>query len=126
LSDIVLDASAVMAWLRGTPGGRKVAEWLDLATQGKRHLLMSAVNWGEIFYSLWIRNGELIAREKCEEIRRLPVEFVGADLEMTQLAAELKARHGLPYADGFAAALALQRRPNWRPPMHISAKSPTA
>jgi len=36
--------------------------------------------------------------------------FVAADLELTRTAAELRAEHKLPYTDGLAAALALQRK----------------
>jgi predicted nucleic acid-binding protein len=44
------------------------------------------------------------------EIAQLPIEIVGVDMELTKLAASLKAQHNLPYADCFAAALAQARK----------------
>jgi len=42
--------------------------------------------------------------------QQLPIEIVGVDMELGKLAASLKARHNLPYADCFAAALAQARK----------------
>jgi predicted nucleic acid-binding protein len=42
-----------------------------------------------------------------EEIAQLPITVVPADPGQTRLAAELKAQHKLPYADCFAASLAI-------------------
>jgi predicted nucleic acid-binding protein len=41
---------------------------------------------------------------------RLPIAIVSADEAQTRLAAELKAEQKLPYADCFAASLALIRQ----------------
>jgi predicted nucleic acid-binding protein len=43
-------------------------------------------------------------------LTNLPIEHCPADLELTRLAAEIKAQHKLGYADSFAAALAVVRR----------------
>ena len=107
---IVLDASALMIFFENRPGVEKVEELIRLAVEGKRQLLMSVVNWGEVYYSIWRTKGPGIARKVIEDIAQLPLEIVDADLELTRSAAELRAEHKLPYADGFAAALALQRK----------------
>lgn len=109
MKPIVFDASAIMTWFQGNPGSRKVEEWLDLAAQGKRSLLMSVINWGEVYYSTWVRQGEEAGQRAMVVLSRLPIELISADAELARLAAQLKARHGLPYADGFAAGLALLR-----------------
>lgn len=109
MKPIVFDASAIMAWFQGKSGSEKVEEWLDLGEQGKRGLLMSVVNWGEVYYATWVRSGEQAARRAEVALARLPIEIVTADAELTLVAARLKARHGLPYADGFAAGLAIVR-----------------
>ncbi len=64
------------------------------------------VNWGEVCYSVWRAHGERAAESKLQDFAQLPVVFVEADTELTKQAASLKARHNLPYADCFAAALA--------------------
>ena len=103
----VLDASAVMTFFDNRPGAEKVQDLFTLASEGKRDLCMSVVNWGEVYYSIWRVHGQLAARRVAAEISQLPTEIVGADIELTRVAASLRAEHQLPYADCFGAALAL-------------------
>lgn len=107
---VVLDASAVMTFFENRPGADKVEDLIHLAVAGKRHLLMSVVNWGEVYYSTWRAHGPGVARKIIEDIAQLPIELVDADFDLTRTAAELRADHKLPYTDCFAAALAAQRR----------------
>ena len=106
----VLDASALMTFFEDRAGADKVEDLLAKAAEAKRPLAMSVVNWGEVYYSVWRARGEKAAAAKLHEIAQLPVEIVGVDLELGKLAARLKAEHNLPYADGFAAALAQARK----------------
>ncbi len=107
---IVLDASAVMTFFEDRPGAAKVEEIVARAAEGKCELLMSVVNWGEVYYSVWRAKGPAMARKIVAEIGQLPIELVDAGYELTKLAAELHAEHKLPYADCFAAALAADRK----------------
>ena len=107
---IVLDASALMTFFEDRPGAGKVEELIRLGVEGKRQLLMSVVNWGEVYYSTWRAKGPGVARKVLEDIAQLPLEIVDADLELTRTAAELRVEHKLPYTDCFAAALATSRR----------------
>jgi ribonuclease VapC len=107
---IVLDASALMTLSANRPGAEKVEHLLQLAINGKRELLMCVVNWGEVYYSVWRDQGPGIARHLLAQISQLPIQLVPADVELARLAAEFKAAFHLPYVDGFAAALALQRK----------------
>jgi predicted nucleic acid-binding protein len=106
----VLDVSALMTFFEDRPGADKVEELLAKAAEAKRPLAMSAVNWGEVYYSVWRARGEKAAEAKLHEIAQLPIEIVGVDMELAKLAASLKAQHNLPYADCFAAALAQARK----------------
>jgi predicted nucleic acid-binding protein len=107
---VVLDASAVMTFFENRPGADKVEELIHLGVAGKRQLLMSVVNWGEVYYSTWRAHGPGVARKITEDIAQLPIELVAADLELARAAAELRANHKLPYTDCFAAALAAHRK----------------
>jgi len=107
---IVLDASAVMTFFENRPGADKVEELIHLGLAGKRQLLMSVVNWGEVYYATWRAHGPGVARKIIEDLSQLPIEIVEAGLDLTRLAAELRADHQLPYTDCFAAALAAQRK----------------
>ena len=107
---IVLDASAFMTFFEDRPGADKVEDLIRLGVEGKRQLLMSVVNWGEVYYSTWRAKGPGAAWKVLEDIAQLPLEIVDADLELTRRAAELRAEHKLSYTDCFAAALAAHRK----------------
>ncbi len=107
---VVLDASALMVLYDGRPGASKVEELLAYAMEGKTELFMSVVNWGEVYYTVWRNRSEFAAQKVSAEIAQLPIEIVNADRELTKIAAEFRARHKLPYADCFGAALAALRK----------------
>lgn len=102
----VLDASAVMTFFENGTGSEKMEEILNQSLQGKGELLMSVINWGEVYYSLWLKRGRDVAEEKLRVLSRFPIHFVPAETELTRFAASLKAEYRLPYADCFAAAVA--------------------
>ena len=99
-----------MTFFEDRPGAAKVEVLLQQAVDGKLHLFMSVVNWGEVYYSTWRAHGPGVARKIIEDIAQLPIEIVEADLALTRTAAELRADHKLPYTDCFAAVLAAQRK----------------
>ena len=106
----VLAASTLMTFCEDRPGAETIEGLLAKAAEIKHPLLMSVVNWGEVYYSVWRARGEKQAREKLKEIAQLPIEIVGVDIELARMAATLKAKHRLPYADCFAGALAQARK----------------
>lgn len=106
---IVFDVSALMTFFENRPGAEKVQDLIRLGVEGKRQLFMSVVNWGELYYSTWRTKGPGVARKNIEDIAQLPIQLIPADVELARQAAEFKANFNLPYVDGFAAALALQR-----------------
>jgi ribonuclease VapC len=102
---IVLDASALMAYLEKEPGYEKVKNLLARAAESERNLLMSAVNWGEVFYVLVKNYGQQEAEKITNLIETFPIEVIDADIELVRQAALYKAIRKLPYVDSFAAAL---------------------
>lgn len=106
----VLDACALMVYLEKEPGYEKIKDLFVKAAETEKKLLMSTVNWGEVFYVL-IRDYGLEEAEKIQRaIETFPIEFVPADLAITKQAAFYKATKKIPYADCFAAALAKLRK----------------
>ena len=106
----VLDASALMAYLEKEPGHEKVTEALSKAVLSEKKLLMTVVNWGEVYYTL-VREYGLEEAEKISGlIETFPIELILPDKELAKQAALLKATKKLPYVDSFAAALALTRK----------------
>jgi len=106
----VLDANALIGFFEGRRGvSEKVSRLLTDALRQDSPLLMSAVNWGEVFYMEWRYQGEAKAREAEAILQRMPVAVIAVDRGRATRAGALKQRHGLGYADAFAAELAMER-----------------
>lgn len=106
----VLDANALIGFFEGRQGvSGKVSRLLIDALRQDLSLLMSAVNWGEVFYMEWRYRGEAKAREAEATLQEMPIAVIAADRERATRAGALKQRHGLGYADAFAAELAIER-----------------
>ncbi|MBW6469042.1 MAG: type II toxin-antitoxin system VapC family toxin [Anaerosomatales bacterium] len=104
---VVLDAWAVIAYLRGEAAGEVVRDLLAGAREAGAALPLSVVNWGEVVYVTMRARGREEAVRVVAALDGLPVAVVDADRDLTSRAAVLKAEHRLSYADAFAAALAL-------------------
>lgn len=102
----MLDANAVLSLMEDGSGAERVQQLLTAALRDNTRVLISVINWGEVFYVSWERRGEEAARRTMASFSRLPVEIVPADIEQVSKAAEIKSRHKIPYADSIAAALA--------------------
>jgi predicted nucleic acid-binding protein len=104
----VLDANALIGFFEGREGtAKKVRHLVGEALRRDVPLLMSAVNWGEVFYIAWKHHGEAKAREAEAKLQLLPIVVTNADQETASRAATLKQKHALGYADAFAAELAM-------------------
>lgn len=106
----VLDAYSIIAYLEGEKGADTMVEVFKSARDSGKNLLLSVVNWGEVYYIILREEGQKRADEVSNLISILPVEIVPADLEITKQAAEYKAKKKMSYADCFAAALAKLRK----------------
>ena len=101
MSDIVLDASALLAMLKDEPGGAKVAGAIASAR-------MSSVNFAEVV-SHFIHNG-MPATEVDDMLRPLPIVIAQADANLARLAGRLRsatAGAGLSLGDRFCLAQAM-------------------
>jgi len=102
MTDIVLDASALIALLKNEPGGPKVAEAMAAS-------VMNAVNYAEVV-SYFIHAG-MSPLEVDAMLRPLPVTLVAADTDLAKMAGHLRAvtaGAGLSLGDRFCLALALR------------------
>jgi len=105
----VLDANALSGFFEARRGAaEKVRHLLGEAARQDLPLLMSAVNWGEVFYVVWRRHGEATAREAELNLLEMPIVVIAVDRERASRAGALKQKHGLGYADAFAAELAIE------------------
>jgi ribonuclease VapC len=106
----VLDSYSLIAYFEGEAGTDKMIEVFRAARESGRLLLLSVVNWGEVFYITLREAGRERAEQVAHLISSLPIQIISADLDMTRQAAEFKATRKMSYADCFAAALAKLRK----------------
>jgi predicted nucleic acid-binding protein len=106
----VLDANALIGLFEDRKViAEKVERLLREAALRDLPLLMSAANWGEVFYTEWRSRGEAKAWQAEATLREMPIAIVGIDQDRATRAAALKQKHSLGYADAFAAELAIER-----------------
>jgi len=106
----VFDSWALIAFLEDEPAADKVQELIAEAQDLEDGLLITAINLGEVWYSLARVRSEGDADRAIKEILGLGFQIVEIGWELANHAAKLKARHKLAYADCFAVALAQQRK----------------
>jgi predicted nucleic acid-binding protein len=106
----VLDANALVGLFEDRKViAEKVERLLRDALLRGLPLLMSAVNWGEVFYTEWRYRGEEMAREAEAKLQVMPIAVISVDQDRATRAGALKQKHGIGYADAFAAELAIER-----------------
>jgi predicted nucleic acid-binding protein len=106
----VLDANALIGFFEGRfVFSEKMQRLLSQAVQQDLPLLMSAVNWGEVFYIEWRYHGEAKATQAEAILQEMPITVIAVDRDRASRAGALKEKHGLGYADAFAAELAIER-----------------
>jgi uncharacterized protein len=107
MRNLVLDAWAIMVWLKGQqPAAGRVRLLLEAAHRREVRLAMNIVNLGEVLY-LSAKARDIAYGRKVLETLHPRVITVSAHDELVMLAATLKAKHAISYADGFAVATAL-------------------
>ncbi|MGA7559761.1 MAG: type II toxin-antitoxin system VapC family toxin [Terriglobales bacterium] len=106
----VLDASALFAFLRDTPGASKVDELLREAMHGRARVLMSGVNYGEVYGKILRELGLELALTTMQVVSPLAIDLLDATPQRACQAADVKVKHKLYYADSFAAALAIEHK----------------
>ena len=105
----VLDASSLLRFIEDGPGAVRVEELFNLAQSGRVRIVLSAVNWGEVYYVMARVKGEHQAASYSARFRNLPVEITPADWHRAESAGLFRERFRLPYADSFAGSLAAER-----------------
>jgi len=104
---LVLDAWAIMVWLKGQqPAADRARALLEAADRQECRLTMNIVNVGEVFY-LSAKARNIAYGERVLRTLQSRLETISANDELVMLAAALKAKYAISYADGFAAATAI-------------------
>jgi len=106
----VLDASALLAFLEKKPSAPRVNELLKDTMRGRAQILMSAVNYGEVYGKALREYGPERAGRTMGVVSSLPITLVDATSARALLAAGVKVKYKLYYADSFAAALCFEHK----------------
>jgi len=106
----VFDASALFAYLQKTAGASKVSELLKEAIRGPARVLMSAVNYGEVYARILGAYGPDQAHTSMNALSPMPIEVLDATLQRACQADDVKVKYKLYYIDSFAAALSIEHK----------------
>lgn len=106
----VLDAHAVFVYLEKEPGYNVVRDAFAKASDSGKSLLMTTVNWGEVYYGTLRELGAATAEKVVQLLASFPIELVDVDCAIAKQAGRYKSGGKMSYADCFAAALAKLRR----------------
>src|SRR5258706_14350949 len=106
----VFDASALFAFLRAKPGALKVNEVLKEVRRGRARVLMSAVNYGEVYCKILRDSGPEQALAAVHAVSPPPIEGLDATTKSAFRAADARGKYKLYYVDAFAAALAIEHK----------------
>jgi len=102
----ILDAHGLLVFLEKESGFEKVESFFVEAVEKDDSLLMTSVNFGEVYYIVLRECGQEKAHEIDKIIQSLPIEIIDVDRQLAKEAARFKATRKVSYADCFAAALA--------------------
>ena len=105
----VLDSFAIIVLFEAQRGWEIVRERLAEALKGGFNHIMSATNFGEVYYNILRRRGEKALEEVLAMMEDMKIEIVVPEFPDFVAAARMKGLHGASYPDCFAAVLALQR-----------------
>ncbi|MBS1681362.1 MAG: type II toxin-antitoxin system VapC family toxin [Bacteroidetes bacterium] len=104
----VLDSFALFVFFEQQKDWEKIERFLVQASEGRIELMMSLINYGELFYVTAQKEGTREAEKIIALVDQLPLKISQPDRPQTLLAATFKARGGISYVDCFAAALAYE------------------
>jgi len=102
----VLDSYALLAYLNGETGQKRVEEILTSAQAGDAFAFLCTINLGEVLYIVERRRGLQQARMVLALLDSLPLRQVEVTRSLVLDAAHIKARHAISYADAFVTAVA--------------------
>lgn len=101
----ILDAHALLVFLQREAGYEKVESFFIKTVKNNTNLLISSVNFGEVYYIVMREFGQKKADEVERIIQTLPIVIIDVNTKIAIEAARFKAKKKISYADCFAAAL---------------------
>lgn len=103
----MLNSYALIAYLENESGADQMKELRLQGEASKESLLMTIVNWGEVYYTLSRSKGESKAEESILIIDQLPITLIEINRAIAYQSARLKARYIVAVGNYFSAALTM-------------------
>lgn len=104
---IVLDSYALIAVFLNEFGADMVTKILLDSNAGKLELHITTYNMGEVYYMIWRKTSKEKADLCWDAMKDLHLFITEPNIDLTFIAATVKATHKLSYADAHAAALSV-------------------
>lgn len=105
----LLDSSALLTLRDDEPGAQRVAEVLQLASQGKAKCYGCFMSLMEVLYRVWKDESKQAGQLAHQQCLALPIEWLHSSNSLLAKAAEFKALHSLSLADAWIAACAAEQ-----------------
>jgi hypothetical protein len=80
----------MVAFFRGEKGADEIEKLLGSTLQGSHRLYLFSYNAGEIFYTIWRKNGKVMADACRRKLLQFNITIIQADLQLTFEAAAIK------------------------------------
>ena len=105
----LLDTSALLTLRDNEPGADRVAELLELATQGQVKCFGCFITLMEVLYRVWRDEDQAAGQLAYRQCKTLPIEGLSNTDALLAKAAEYKALNPLSIADAWIAACATEQ-----------------
>ncbi len=107
---LLFDSHALLKFFQKESGHEQVARLLDHARRARTQKLLSAINRGEIIYTIKRTFGDQKKIEVLAHIERLGFTVLPVPNSLIYQAAELKAEYSISFTDCFVLASALEHK----------------
>ena len=105
----LLDTSALLTLRDDEAGADRVAEVLNLASQGKAKCFGCFMTLMEVYYRVWRDESKAAGQLAYQQCQALPIEWLSNTDTLLVKAAEYKALYPLSIADAWIAACASEQ-----------------
>ena len=105
----LLDTSAILSLRDDEAGAERVAQVLELATNGKAKCYGCFVTLMEVLYRVWRDEDKVAGQLAYQQCMALPIEWLSNSETLLVKAAEYKAMYPLSIADAWIAACASEQ-----------------
>jgi predicted nucleic acid-binding protein len=109
MTRFLLDTSALLTLRDDEPGAQRVADVLQLASQGKAKCYGCFMSLMEVLYRVWKDESKQAGQLAYQQCLALPIEWLHSSDSLLAKAAEFKALHSLSLADAWIAACAAEQ-----------------